>query len=65
MKEPLFFGTATALITPFDEDGIDFNSLDILLRNQLDAKIPALVICGTTGEGSTLSSTKDFSEYSL
>ena len=55
MKEPLFLGTATALVTPFDGDGIDFNSLDLLLRKQLDAKIPALVICGTTGEGSTLS----------
>lgn len=55
MKEPLFLGTATALVTPFDQDGIDFKSLDLLLRKQLDAKIPALVICGTTGEGSTLS----------
>ena len=55
MKEPLFLGTATALVTPFDREGIDFRSLDLLLKKQLDAKIPALVICGTTGEGSTLS----------
>lgn len=55
MKEPVFYGTATALVTPFDQDGIDFKSLDLLLRKQLDAGIPALVICGTTGEGSTLS----------
>lgn len=55
MKEPLFLGTATALVTPFDQDGIDFKSLDLLLKKQLDAKISALVLCGTTGEGSTLS----------
>ena len=55
MKDPVFLGTATALITPFDREGIDFQSLDLLLRKQLDAKISALVICGTTGEGSTLS----------
>ena len=54
MKEPLFLGTATALVTPFDQDGIDFKSLDRLLKKQLDAGIPALVLCGTTGEGSTL-----------
>ncbi len=55
MKEPVFLGTATALVTPFDREGIDFHSLDRLLQKQLDAKIPALVICGTTGEGSILS----------
>ena len=55
MKEPVFLGTATALVTPFDGDGIDFKCLDLLLKKQLDAKIPALVLCGTTGEGSTLS----------
>ena len=55
MKEPVFLGTATALVTPFDRDGVDFKSLDQLLKKQLDAKIPALVLCGTTGEGSTLS----------
>ena len=55
MKEPVFLGTATALVTPFDRDGVDFKSLDQLLKKQLDARIPALVLCGTTGEGSTLS----------
>lgn len=55
MKDPIFLGTATALVTPFDGDGIDFSSLDLLLKKQLDAKIPALILCGTTGEGSTLS----------
>lgn len=54
MKEAVFTGTATALITPFTEDGIDFTALDGLLRMQMDAGIPALVICGTTGECSTM-----------
>lgn len=54
MKEAVFTGTATALITPFTEDGIDFVALDRLLKMQLDAKIPALVVCGTTGECGTL-----------
>ena len=54
MKEAVFTGTATALVTPFGADGIDFGALDRLLRMQLDAKIPALVICGTTGECGTL-----------
>ena len=54
MKTPIFQGAATALITPFSEDGIDFSALDRLLEEQLEAGIPALVICGTTGEASTL-----------
>ena len=54
MKEAVFTGVATALVTPFNEEGIDFPALDGLLRTQLDAGIPALVICGTTGECATL-----------
>ncbi len=54
MKEAVFVGVATALITPFCDDGIDFAALDRLLQMQLEAKVPALVICGTTGEASTL-----------
>ncbi len=55
MKTPIFRGVATALITPFCDDGIDFAALDILLEQQLAAGIPALVVSGTTGEASTLS----------
>lgn len=55
MKEALFRGTATALITPFTDSGIDYSALDRLLQMQMEAKVPALVICGTTGEASTLS----------
>lgn len=55
MRESVFRGTATALITPFSGGEIDFSALDRLLTRQLDAHVPALVVTGTTGEASTLS----------
>ena len=54
MKTPIFRGTCTALVTPFSETGIDYPALDRLLEIQLEAGIEALVVCGTTGEASTL-----------
>lgn len=50
----IFKGAATALITPMNANGIDYNSLAKLLDWQLEQGINALVIAGTTGEGSTL-----------
>ena len=55
MKKPLFSGVCTALVTPFLEDQVNYPMLEQLLRRQLDAGITAIVICGTTGEASTLS----------
>ena len=54
MKAPVFLGAATALVTPFHNHAIDFDAFDRLIDFQLDAGIPALVVCGTTGEKSTL-----------
>ncbi|MDR1437508.1 MAG: 4-hydroxy-tetrahydrodipicolinate synthase [Puniceicoccales bacterium] len=56
MDKNLPRGTVTALATPFTADGdrIDFPSLDRLLQFQLDRCVSALVVAGTTGEGSTL-----------
>ena len=51
---PIFRGAATALITPLDVRGIDFDRLGRLIDWQIDEGIDALVICGTTGEASTL-----------
>ena len=51
----IFKGTATALITPFTENGIDFASLDALLDDQVKNGVNALVILGTTGEPATMS----------
>ena len=50
----IFKGAATALITPMNANGVDYNSLAKLLDWQLEEGINALVIAGTTGEGSTL-----------
>ena len=55
MKTPLFTGVATALVTPFMESKINFPMLQVLLKRQMDAKIPAVVLAGTTGESATLS----------
>lgn len=56
-KFSLFFGAATALVTPFEQNGaLDLDSYRKLLHFQLDAGIDALLVCGTTGEAPTLSS---------
>jgi len=54
-KETIFNGVATALITPLNEKGIDFEKFGKVIDWQIEKGINALVICGTTGEGSTLS----------
>ena len=55
MKKRIFTGAATALVTPFGADGsVNFERLKTLVNEQIDGGIDALVICGTTGEKSTL-----------
>lgn len=54
MKTPVFEGAATALITPLNENGIDYNAFSKLIDWQIEEGIDALVVCGTTGESSTL-----------
>ena len=51
----IFKGVATALITPLNENGVDYAAMKKLIDWQIEEGIDALVICGTTGEGSTLS----------
>lgn len=55
MKQPLFTGVCTALVTPFLDSKINYPMLKILLRRQIEHRIPAVAICGTTGEAPTLS----------
>ncbi len=55
MKKTVFEGAATALITPLTENGIDYELFGKLIDWQIDKGIDALVVCGTTGEASTLS----------
>lgn len=55
MKNALFTGACTALVTPFREGKVNFAMLETLLARQLEAGIRTIVICGTTGEAPTLS----------
>lgn len=55
MRNPLFTGVCTALVTPFLENKVNYPMLDMLLRRQLDAGITSVVVAGTTGEAPTLS----------
>ncbi len=55
MKNALFTGACTALVTPFLNGNVNYPMLEQLLRRQIEAGIEAVVICGTTGESPTLS----------
>ena len=55
MKSPLFTGTCTALVTPFENGKVNFPMLERLIARQRKAGITAMVLCGTTGEAPTLS----------
>ncbi len=56
----MFKGTFTAIITPFKNNKIDFDSLEKLINYQMDNGISGIVPVGTTGEGSTLSKEETF-----
>lgn len=52
----VFVGAGVAIVTPFDKDGqIDFERFSKLIEFQIANKTDAIIVCGTTGEGSTLS----------
>ena len=55
MKNVLFTGACTALVTPFLNGEVNYPMMEQLLRQQTEAGIRAVVICGTTGEAPTLS----------
>lgn len=56
MKQVIFKGCGTALVTPFTEDGnIDFEELRKLIDFQILEGVDSLIICGTTGESATMS----------
>ncbi|MBQ7037668.1 MAG: dihydrodipicolinate synthase family protein, partial [Clostridia bacterium] len=55
MKNTVFTGAATAIVTPFDKDNqIDYVQFGKLIDWQIEQGINAIVVAGTTGEGSTL-----------
>ena len=53
-KKHIFTGAATALVTPMNESGVDYEALGKLIDWQIAAGIKALVVCATTGEAPTL-----------
>ena len=54
MKNPLFTGACTALVTPFHNGKVNYPMLELLLNRQMEAGIQAVVIAGTTGEAPAL-----------
>ncbi len=54
MKQTIFNGCATALVTPINERGVNFDALEKIIDFQIKNSVSALVICGTTGEAPTL-----------
>ncbi|TJX14554.1 4-hydroxy-tetrahydrodipicolinate synthase [Tissierella creatinini] len=54
MKKRVFTGAATAIVTPMNENGVDYESYGRLIEWQIEQGINAIVTCGTTGESSTL-----------
>ncbi len=54
MKKTIFTGAATAIITPTNEQGVDYEAFGRLIDWQIEEGIDAIVVAGTTGEASTL-----------
>lgn len=54
MKKIIFKGCGTAIVTPFNESGVDFDEFKKLIEFQIENKADSIVVCGTTGESSTM-----------
>lgn len=50
----IFKGSGVAIVTPFNERGVDFKKLEELIEWQIGSKTDAIIVCGTTGEASTM-----------
>ena len=66
-KKVLFKGSGVAIVTPFNEKGIDFPKLSELIEFHIENKTDAIIICGTTGEASTMPDSEHMSaiEFSV
>jgi len=53
-RKRVFTGSGVAIVTPFKDDGVDFEKLGELIEFQIREGTDALIICGTTGEASTM-----------
>ena len=54
MKKIIFKGCGTAIITPFTEDGVNFEEFGKMIEFQIENGADAIIVCGTTGESSTM-----------
>lgn len=54
MKKALFYGCGTAISTPFNKSGVNFDEFKKLIENQIQEGIDAIIVCGTTGESVTM-----------
>lgn len=54
MKKILFKGCGTAIVTPFTSNGINFDEFKKLIEFQISEGVDAIIVCGTTGESSTM-----------
>ena len=56
MRTPVFTGTCTAIVTPFDQNGnINYDVFGKLIDDQIAGGVDAICVCGTTGESATMS----------
>ena len=56
MREPVFTGTCTAIVTPFDAHGaVHYAAFARLIEDQIARGVDAICVCGTTGESATMS----------
>lgn len=55
MKNTVFIGCGTAIATPFTESAINYIEFGKLIEDQIKNEIDAIIVCGTTGEPSTMS----------
>lgn len=54
MKKIIFKGCGTAIITPFTEDGVNFEEFGKMIEFQIENGADSIIVCGTTGEASTM-----------
>ena len=54
MKKIIFKGCGTAIVTPFTDNGVNFEEFKKLIEFQIANHADSIIVCGTTGESSTM-----------
>ena len=65
MKKIIFKGCGTAIITPFTKDGVNFDEFKKLIEFQIENGADSIIVCGTTGEASTMTLEEKMLNYIL